>query len=193
MRAGGRLEFRRPLAVGVEARKRSTVTAVKEKIGRSGPLAFVTVRHEYMQRDELAIIEEQDIVYRQPAPPKLAGTYDAPPARWQFEIAPTPALLFRYSAVTFNTHRIHYDLPYAIKEGYPGLVTQGTLIATCMLNGFERANPDKKITHFSYRGLHPLISPERFSVAGAIRRHGEAEAWAEQAGHVAHEARILYV
>ena len=105
MWAGGRVEFRQPLKVGVPAERVSTVAEVKEKTGRTGSLLFVTVRHEYVQSGEVAILEEQDIVYRQPTPPKLTGSEPAPRAEWSDTVHPTPVLLFRYSAVTFNGHR----------------------------------------------------------------------------------------
>ncbi|KAG1186039.1 hypothetical protein G6F35_014738 [Rhizopus arrhizus] len=160
MWAGGRVEFRQPLKVGVPAERVSTVAEVKEKTGRTGALLFVTVRHEYHQAGEIVILEEQDIVYRQPSPPKLAGSEPAPQAQWRDTVNPTSVLLFRYSAVTFNGHRIHYDHPYVTgTEGYPGLVVHGPLIATEMVAAFTRAHPKARLTHLSYRGLRPLISP----------------------------------
>ena len=142
MWAGGRVEFVRPLRVGVPAERLSTVADVKEKAGRTGALLFVTVRHEYRQDGEAAILEEQDIVYRQPTPPKLSGSELAPEAQWRDPVEPTSVLLFRYSAVTFNGHRIHYDHPYVTTvEGYPGLVVHGPLIATEMVAAFVRAHP----------------------------------------------------
>ena len=146
MWAGGRVEFVRPLRVGVPAERLSTVADVKEKAGRTGALLFVTVRHEYRQDGEAAILEEQDIVYRQPTPPKLSGSELAPEAQWRDPVEPTSVLLFRYSAVTFNGHRIHYDHPYVTTvEGYPGLVVHGPLIATEMVAAFVRAHPQARL------------------------------------------------
>jgi itaconyl-CoA hydratase/mesaconyl-C4 CoA hydratase len=193
MWAGGRVDFFKPLIVGADARRVSTVKAVKEKEGRGGKLLFVTVQHEYVQDGEAAIREEQDLVYRAPAPPKLTGTEPAPTSQWKTQVEPRATLLFRYSAVTFNTHRIHYDFPYATQEeGYPGIVVHGPLLATLMLQGFERANPDRNVTHFAYRGLRPLIAPAPFHVAGAIQAPGQAQVWAEQDGALAHQATVHF-
>ncbi|WP_312232870.1 FAS1-like dehydratase domain-containing protein, partial [Stutzerimonas nitrititolerans] len=131
MWAGGRLEFHEPLKVGGEASRTTTILDVEEKVGRTGALLFVTLRHDYSQDGRLAIREEQDIVYREPSPPKLSGSEPLPIGDWREAVEPTPTLLFRYSAVTFNGHRIHYDWPYVTEtEGYPGLVVHGPLIAT---------------------------------------------------------------
>ena len=134
MWAGGRFEFYAPLKVGADATRVSTITNVQEKHGKTGSLLFVTVQHDYLQDDQLAIREEQDIVYREPTPPK-AGSGDAlARGEWTEAVEPTPTLLFRYSAVTFNGHRIHYDYPYVTgTEGYSGLVVHGPLIATLSL------------------------------------------------------------
>ena len=192
MWAGGRVAFHRPLMSGAMATKASTVTAVKEKPGRTGSLLFVTVKHEYLQAGELAIDEEQDIVYRTPAPPRLdASAESAPPSEWEESIVPSTTLLFRYSAVTFNTHRIHYDFPYATDvEGYPGLVVHGPLIATLMLGAFERAHARADVARFSYRGLRPLFAPRLFQVAGHMSASQLAEVWAQQDGLLAHRADI---
>ncbi|ARP86662.1 FAS1-like dehydratase domain-containing protein [Bordetella genomosp. 9] len=193
MWAGGRIDFREPLRVGVPAERRSTIADVKEKAGRTGSLLFVTVRHEYWQAGALAIAEEQDIVYRQPAPPRLQGSEPAPSAAWRETVVPTPVLLFRYSAVTFNGHRIHYDHPYVTRtEGYPGLVVHGPLIATMMVAAFRRANPGRRLDHLSYRGLRPLIAPQAFDVAGRVTASGQAELWAEQDGTLAHLAQLRF-
>ncbi|MBO1112557.1 FAS1-like dehydratase domain-containing protein [Bordetella petrii] len=193
MWAGGRVAFHAPLRVGVPAERRSTVADVREKTGRTGALLFVTVRHEYHQDGVLAIQEEQDIVYRQPSPPKLAGT-DAPPAsQWRQPVDPSPVLLFRYSAVTFNGHRIHYDHPYVTgTEGYPGLVVHGPMIATLMVAAFRGAHPSARLEHLSYRGLRPLIAPKPFDVAGRIDEAGLAQLWAEQDGTLAHQAQLRF-
>lgn len=193
MWAGGRVKFLKPMTVGTPGTKISTILAIKEKEGRAGKLLFVTVGHEYFQNNELAISEEQDIVYKAPSPPILTGSEVAPESQWKDQIIPTSTLLFRYSAVTFNTHRIHYDFPYVTQdEGYPGLVVHGPLIATYMLHGFLQAHPDKTLIHFSYRGLRPLISPAPFQVAGAIHEKGLAQVWAEQEGTLAHQAQIQW-
>jgi len=193
MWAGGRVRFLQPLIVGAAAERRTTILDVQEKTGRTGQLLFVTLRHEYSQAGALAIAEEQDIVYRQPTPPKLTGSLAAPPAQWRETITPDPVLLFRYSAVTFNGHRIHYDHPYVTQtEGYPGLVVHGPLIATLMLAAFRRAQPEGLLQHLSYRGLRPLIAPTPFAVAGRLSEAGTAELWAEQDGTLAHQAQLTF-
>jgi itaconyl-CoA hydratase/mesaconyl-C4 CoA hydratase len=193
MWAGGRVTFHAPLRVGVPAERQSTVIDVREKTGRTGVLLFVTVRHHYVQEGVVAIEEEQDIVYRQPTPPKLTGTDPAPASQWRETIEPSPVLLFRYSAVTFNGHRIHYDHPYVTgTEGYPGLVVHGPLIATFMVAAFRNAHPQARLDHLSYRGLRPLIAPTPFDVAGRIVEPGQAELWAECDGTLAHQAQLRF-
>jgi itaconyl-CoA hydratase/mesaconyl-C4 CoA hydratase len=193
MWAGGRVDFLHPLRAGVPAQRVSTVKAVNEKTGRTGSLLFVTVGHEYVQDGRTAISEEQDIVYRSPAPPKLTGSEAPPQSQWREAVTPSAELLFRYSAVTFNTHRIHYDFPYVTRaEGYPGLVVHGPLIATLMCRAFRRAHPDAKLVHLSYRGLRPLIAPAQFHVAGRDTGPDSAELWAEQDGTLAHRAELRF-
>ena len=193
MWAGGRVSFDGALEVGVEARKTSTVTAIQEKKGRTGSLLFVTVKHDIEQNGKLVVSEEQDIVYREPSPPKLQGPEPAPSSQWRESVDPSPVLLFRYSAVTFNSHRIHYDDPYVTQtEGYPGLVIHGPLIATMMCRAFAHANPKASLKHLAYRGLRPLIAPKAFSVAGAVVAPGEAKLWAEQDSTLAHQAELRF-
>ncbi|PHX45618.1 transposase, partial [Pseudomonas syringae pv. syringae] len=121
--------------------------------GRTGSLLFVTVRHEFFQDGKRALQDDQDIVYREASPPKLNGTETLPEGQWQERIEPTPTLLFRYSAVTFNGHRIHYDWPYVTEtEGYPGLVVHGPLIATLNLRAFTKAHPAARLERFAFRG-----------------------------------------
>ncbi|MBF3272141.1 itaconyl-CoA hydratase, partial [Pseudomonas aeruginosa] len=170
--------FHQPLRVGGEASRTSTILRVEEKHGRSGALLFVTLRHDYRQDGQLALSEEHDIVYREPTPPKLGGTEALPEGDWREALEPDPVLLFRYSAVTFNGHRIHYDWPYVTDaEGYPGLVVHGPLIATLALRAFCRANPQARLRRFAYRGLRPLICPEPFEVGGRLLAAGKAEVW----------------
>jgi itaconyl-CoA hydratase/mesaconyl-C4 CoA hydratase len=193
MWAGGRLKFLRPLLVGVAAERVSTIADVTEKEGRTGRLLFVTVKHDYFQDGMPCIAEEQDIVYREPSPPILSGTKPAPEAEWADTIQPSPVMLFRYSAVTFNGHRIHYDEPYVRQvEGYPGLVVHGPLIATMMGRAFTRANPGRVVKEFSYRGLRPLIAPRPFQVAGRLESRETAALWAEQDGTLAHRAEVRF-
>lgn len=204
MWAGGRLKFLHPLLVGTPGTRKSTILAINEKQGRTGKLLFVTVQHDYFQDHVLCISEEQDIVYREPSPPRLEGSLAAPQPEWVETVEPTSTMLFRYSAVTFNGHRIHYDQDYVRQqEGYPGLVVHGPLIATLMCRAFSRAHHDKVVTSLSYRGLRPLIAPQSFQVAGRLSElpendvaardeQGMAELWAEQDGTLAHQAEIRF-
>ncbi|AZD47973.1 FAS1-like dehydratase domain-containing protein [Pseudomonas chlororaphis] len=193
MWAGGRLEFFEPLRAGFAADCVSTISHVEEKTGRTGALLFVTVRHEYSQDGRLAIREEQDIVYREPTPPKQASGEALIQGDWREPVEPSPTLLFRYSAVTFNGHRIHYDFPYVTEtEGYPGLVVHGPLIATLSLRAFCRAHPGARLRRFAYRGLRPLIVPQPFEVGGRIVRPGVAELWAGNDAGLAQRGEVLF-
>lgn len=188
MWAGSRLQFIGSLRVDARVSRCSTILNVEEKHGRTGSLLFVTVQHDYQQDGQRVLLEEQDIVYREPTPPKLGGTEALPEAHWQEPVQPTPTLLFRYSAVTFNGHRIHYDWPYATEtEGYPGLVVHGPLIATLNLRAFMRANPHAKVQRFGFRGLRPLICPDAFLVGGQLVDATTARVWA---GNQAGQAQI---
>lgn len=194
MWAGGRVKFLQDLQIGVPAQRHSKVINAQEKKGSSGDLLFLTVQHNYTQQEKICITEEQDIVYRTPAPPKLVGSKPAPESTWREQICLDEVHLFRYSAVTFNGHRIHYDAPYARDvESYPGLVIHGPMIATLMLSAFVKANPDLKVQDISYRGLRPLIAPADFFVAGKFEQGDQVSLWAEQDGTLAHQARITVV
>ncbi len=193
MWAGGRLQFHKPLLVGRDGQCVSTISAIREKQGSTGKLLFVTVTHEYKQDGQVCIHEEQDIVYREPSAPKLGGTEAAPGGDWSESIIPTSTMLFRYSAVTFNGHRIHYDHPYVTQdEGYPGLVVHGPMIATRLLQAFCQANPDKTVTGFSFRGHRPLIAPAEFRAQGMLTEAGRARVWAEQQGTVAQTGEVHF-
>ena len=167
MWAGSRLEFVRPLRVGELVRRVSTIREVTQKEGRSGRLVFVTVRHEVQDEAGLLLSDEHDIVFRGEtslaAPPVVAPTGET----WRREIRPDPVLLFRYSAVTFNSHRIHYDHPYVTKvEGYPGLVVHGPLIATLLVDLLRRNAPGVTLRTFSFRAMRPLYDTASFSTCG---------------------------
>jgi 3-methylfumaryl-CoA hydratase len=172
MWAGGRLTFHRPLQVGHAIHRTSRVDGIDSKEGRSGRLVFVRVVHEVSDFAGLAIREEQDIVYRdRPAADAPAAAPKAAPDNEQFSraIAPDPVLLMRYSALTFNGHRIHYDRPYAMEEeGYPGLVVHGPLIATLLLEQLQAAQPDARIASFEFKAVSPLFDTAPFAVCGRI-------------------------
>jgi itaconyl-CoA hydratase / mesaconyl-C4 CoA hydratase len=176
MWAGSRVDFHAPLRIGQRARRHTRIQSIEEKHGRTGSLLFVTLVHEYTQAGTLCIREEQDIVYRAPTAPRAGEPTPLPACDWCDEITPDPVLLFRYSAVTFNGHRIHYDQPYTTgEEGYPGLVVHGPLLATLMMQAFTRAHPNATPTHMSFRGLRPMIAPAAFRAGGRITAPGEAE------------------
>jgi len=193
MWAGGRVEFIEPLMAGAEAARVSTIKHVEEKQGGTGALLFVTVQHDYLQDGRLAIREEHDIVYREPSPPKTSSSEPMVAGDWREQVTPTSTLLFRYSAVTFNGHRIHYDWPYVTEtEGYAGLVVHGPLIATLNLRAFYRANPDARLRRFAYRGLRPMIAPQPFEVGGRIVAPGKAELWAGDGNGLAQKAEVEF-
>lgn len=184
MRAGGRMEFLAPLPIGAEARRVSVIQNVAIKQGGSGSLAIVTVRHEISGPDGVAMREEEDLVYRAAASPDdkprpKAPAKDETPT-FSRDFTADPVLLFRYSALTFNPHRIHYDQPYCTQEeGYPDLVVHGPLIATLMVDLCRRSRPDAEIKEFSFRALAPLFVDRDMSVAGAPSQDGSSAAvWA---------------
>jgi len=160
MFAGARLRFHQPLLIGQPARREGVIRNITQKTGRTGPLAFVTVGYQIYQGDTLCIEEEQDIVYREPGAPVPAPTpVELPPVNDAITRAITPdtRLLFRFSALTFNAHRIHYDRPYAQQEeGYPGLVVHGPLVAVLLME-LARHNTTRPITGFSFRSQAPLF------------------------------------
>ena len=177
MWAGSRLSFHHPLNVGDEMLRTSTITKVDAKTGRSGALVFVTVRHEITSAAGLALTEEHDIVYRDlPAVSTAAGAAVTVPlqaptdAAFSHRITPDPVLLFRYSALTFNGHRSHYDRPYATDvEGYPGLVVHGPLIATLLVDLVRRELPAARLRAFEFKAVSPLFDTHPFSVCGRLQ------------------------
>ena len=172
MWAGGRLAFLQPLQVGQRVTRTSTIKDVTIKHGRSGALVFVCVRHEFSTDLGLALTEEHDIVYRDA--PELGAPQPEPvpaPRDEQFsrEIVPDPVLLFRYSALTFNGHRIHYDRSYVTGvEGYPGLIVHGPLIATLLLDLLRRQRPEARVRRFSFKALRPTFDIHPFTVCGKL-------------------------
>jgi len=169
MWAGGRIEFRGALKIGEALQRDSEIVSVEAKRGKSGSLVFVTVRHTVRASGAIAVIEEHDIVYREAAKPGEAlppGKMAPLSAPWRREIVPDPVLLFRFSALTFNGHRIHYDLDYCRnEENYPGLIVHGPL-QTIMMLDLCRRNETRPVTGLDYRALHPVFHQERFTVNG---------------------------
>lgn len=185
MWAGGRIDFLAPIRVGAALTRVTTIAAIAPKRGASGELLFVTLRHEVKADDVPAIREEQDLVYRAPAagpapglPPPIAPEPAPEPADAVRRVSPDPVLLFRYSALTFNAHRIHYDRDYARDtEGYAGLVVQGPLIATLLIDHALRSMPGMAPKHFRFRAEAPLIDGAPFDLC--LRREGGgARLWA---------------
>lgn len=175
MWAGGRLEFFAPLRLDEPAEKRSQVLAVEHKSGRSGDLVFVTVEHAVWQGGERALREEHDIVYKNPSPPqtqKQSQSTPPAPGQWQRQCRPDTTLLFRYSALTFNGHRIHYDQDYCRQvEGYDNLVIHGPLNATflaALAHDVGHEQGQKTLRSFSYRGLQAA------TLGTALHYHAQA-------------------
>ena len=169
MWASSKVEFLAPLTVGEAVTRTSRVASITEKSGGSGRLVFVEVAHETSGEQGLAVREVQSLVYREPAapgtppapPPLGEGRFD--PAGWDQHrvLEPGAPLLFRFSALTFNSHRIHYDAPYAVgEEGYRGLVVHGPLTATLLLDLAQRALGDNALRSFAFRGLSPAVADE---------------------------------
>ncbi len=183
MWAGGRIRFLAPLRVGDAITRNSEILDVSLKDGKSGPLVFVVVRHRVSGPVGLTIEEEHDIVYRGaprtstlPSPPPAPGHPGE--AAWRRTIDPDPVLLFRYSALIFNGHRIHYDRDYVTKdEGYPGLIVHGPLIATLLMDLCRREAPGRRLVRFDYRARGPIYDLGPFIVNGRPG-DGGAELWA---------------
>ncbi len=185
MWAGGRVKFIAPLLLGEQAAKLSTIKSVVAKSGKSGDLIFVTVEHRLSGSNGLAVIEEQDLVYKgETAPGAIsapAASGPGPTAPWHAQVMPDPVLLFRYSALTMNGHRIHYDLPYAqAVEAYPGLVVHGPLQAT-LLADLALRSLGKPLTSFDFRGQAPAFAGTLLDLCGEASEGGGA-LWTEQSG-----------
>ncbi|MFI0479442.1 MaoC family dehydratase N-terminal domain-containing protein [Actinomadura sp. 9N215] len=184
MWAGGRVRTDGPLVCGEPATKRSRVLSMKDKQGRTGPLTFILVEHQILQRGRVVIDEQQDIVYREPVSPDAqasASSEEGPvvepgDGEWAIEVSPT--LLFRFSALTYNAHRIHYDRDYARQvEGYPGLLTQGPLQAVAMAEaaraaGYAGDDARGERLHFEYRLTSPLFDHQGLVVSAAKEEDG---------------------
>ncbi len=186
MWAGSQFTFHAPVRVGDAAARTSTIEDVRAKPGRTGPLVFVKVRHELHcnGQAQAALTEHHDIVYREAPVPGDAGPPPVPAptgAAWQREIVPDDVLLFRYSALTFNGHRIHYDRRYAAQvEGYPGLVVHGPLIATLLMDLLRREVPDAAVSTFAFKAVRPTFDLHPFRVNGRLQDDGRTvRLWAQ--------------
>ena len=212
MWAGGRLEFAAPIRIGEELRRVSTVADIARKTGRSGELCFVTVRHQFFSGSRLKMSEEHDIVYRgDPAPaaspsPSPGGEDSSPPAASPSpspattgiidsadtvaRITPTPVMLFRYSALTFNSHRIHYDADYCRQvEGFPGPVVHGSLTAT-FLAGLAAQHSGALPRRFAYRALRPLYAGAPVTLSARQQGRGLQLQAADARGRLAMTAEM---
>ncbi len=186
MWAGGRLHWlsENPLLVGQAMRRASSIASVTHKAGRTGDLLFVLVRHEVHNAKGLALIEEHDIVYRaaaqptDPVPPPVAAEQGA---AWRREIVPDDVLLFRYSALTFNGHRIHYDRRYVTEvEGYPGLIVHGPLIATLLVDLLRRHTNDAFVKSFNFKAVRPTFDLHPLRLNGQPSADGKTvQLWAQ--------------
>jgi 3-methylfumaryl-CoA hydratase len=177
MWAGSRLRFLQPLRVGERVEQISVIDRVEEKHGRAGRLVFVTVHHTISGAKGSAVEEEQDLAYRDApktdAPAIASKDEPAPQGKWRRQIVPDDVLLFRYSALTFNGHRIHYDRRYVTTvEGYPGLVVHGPLLATLLLDLVRRELPSATLERFHFKAVRPTFDTSPFTVEG---EPGESE------------------
>jgi hydroxyacyl-ACP dehydratase HTD2-like protein with hotdog domain len=185
MFAGGRLTVTRPLMIGEQVTRRSTMAASTIKHGRTGELLFVTLRHEFAADDTPCMVEEQDLVYRSdasaPTAPSARGAAPVAPivssdAPWQFRFTADPVVLFRFSALTYNAHRIHYDQNYAQQvEAFPALVVHGPLLALLLLELPRRFVPQRTVTAFNFRVHSPVFAAQPVLVSG---EPSGADAWA---------------
>jgi 3-methylfumaryl-CoA hydratase len=215
MYAGGRIELALPIAIGEPIHRRSVVSSVTEKSGRSGDLLFVEVTHELSCDSQSSVTETQDLVYRPASPtaspaasptaspatsptasaaaPAGAASGSAVPSggiadpgaddqhwAWRLELSTDPTLLFRFSALTYNAHRIHYDRAFSTEvEGYPGLVVHGPLQAIALAELCRRNAPDRCVATFTFRALRPAFDGSPLELRGRLRDedHGELVAF----------------
>jgi 3-methylfumaryl-CoA hydratase len=186
MWAGSQFTFHKPLRIGDVMERTSTIHDVTEKSGRTGPLVFVKVRHEVRLQGEsdVALTEFHDIVYREPAkpddvppPPKAAPAVST----WEKQWVPDDVLLFRYSALTFNGHRIHYDRKYVTEvEGYPGLIVHGPMVATLLLDLLRHQLPGAELASYEFRAVRPVFDINHFYVCGEPQPDGKTfRLWAK--------------
>jgi 3-methylfumaryl-CoA hydratase len=179
MFAGARIMATTPLRVGEAITRHRHTVSVTDKQGRSGPLRFVEVRHELAGRAGPAVVEEQDLVYLPPTPPggpaaTPAGTRPEGEWPWSWQLEIDPVLLFRFSAVTYNAHRIHYDRDYATQvEGYPGLVVHGPLQAVALAELLRRRNPTRPVIEFSFRARRPAFDDGPLTLLGRPDETGD--------------------
>jgi 3-methylfumaryl-CoA hydratase len=184
MWAGGRFRFGASLRLGENVERVSSIRDVAQKHGRSGPLVFVTVNHRVSGPAGLACDEDQDIVYRdapRPGDPTSPPRRLAEPTAWQEQFTPDRVALFRFSALTFNGHRIHYDPAYAQAEGYPDLVVHAPLIALLLLGAAQRRGSASGPASFEYRAVSPLFVGQAIRLQGEPLHENRMRLWATDA------------
>jgi 3-methylfumaryl-CoA hydratase len=189
MWAGTKATYHKPIHVGENISNVTTIESVIPKVGKTGQLVFLKLRNEISGENGVATTELQDVVYREEARPGAAAPEPPPPpgeALWRRTIHPSSVLLFRYSALTMNSHRIHYDRTYVTEvEKYPGLLVHGPLTFTLLLDLFRRENADKILKSFSVRAVSPIYDTHDFVVEGAPDGDDDATLWA-----LNHEGRL---
>ena len=198
MWAGSRFSFDgEPLCIGEAITRLSRIKSVEPKTGSSGEMVFVTVEHTISGPRGVSFVEEHDIVYREAAKPGEQPKAPAPAptdATWTRKIVPDPVLLFRFSALTFNGHRIHYDQPYVTgSEGYPGLIVHGPLLGMLQIELARRSHPDKVAKSFEFRALSPVFSGPAFSVRARREADGSVTTWiADPKGGLAQQGKATF-
>ena len=186
-RLGGvRMTFHEPLRIGDEITRVSEIADVTVDEDQSGPMVLVVERNGISNSRGLAVVEERDLIFlSEGRAEKKSTTPQAAPAEaaWRRVVEPNPALLFRFSALRFNSHRIHYDRDYVTKvEGLPGLVVQGTLVSQLLIEMCRSELPGRKLASFGYRAVRQLYDTGPFTIGGAPAAGGrEAELWAAAA------------
>lgn len=194
MWAGGRLEFFEPLPIGIPLVRRSTILDVREKLGGTGRLAFVTMRHAVTAEGVTIVEEEQDLVFRAAAGPSPSAPASPPEVERgdvEREFVADPTLLLRFSALTFNAHRIHYDRDYARdEEGYGGLVLHGPLIATLLMHLWLEASGGRTPRRFSFRARKPLLDTAPFTLCMSAGPTGSRLWTRDQAGYTTMTAEV---
>ncbi len=197
MWVGGRIQYLKPLYVDQPVLHRTTITNIEDKTGKTGPMTFVTLNHEYLAGSDLLLREEQKIVYREASTEPTQRPTIKPASKpeseydWSRQFMPDSAVLFRYSAVTFNTHKIHFDHEYVKEEGYPGLLVHAPLTATLLIQLYSSANPDFKINCFDYSARSPMYDGDPIMLYGKNAGDGKVLLWAEDcAGNLAVSATL---
>ncbi len=198
MWAGSRFAFDGPpIRVGDTITRRSTVKSVEPKTGSTGAMVFVTVEHVVSGSAGRSFVEEHDIVYREAARPGEASRSPKPAptdATWSRAVLADPVLLFRFSALTFNGHRIHYDQPYVTgTEGYPGLIVHGPLMGMLQIELARRANPSKTASTFEFRALSPVFGGATLGVHGRREADGSVSTWIDDGkGGLAQQGKVTW-